>query len=107
MLAAGTDCYGQRLDTFDDADDTGGTRGLSPTTFAKWHISPEMHGAVESYLSGKTIAEQVALSRLMAEVEQGMPTAPRSKTTTLDMPFLQQPGAGRLIALEWAKRLGL
>lgn len=103
-LASGTDCYGQRLDTFDDLDETGGTRGLSPTTFAKWHISPGMEKAVESYLDGKGVDACIALARMMREIE--LPP-PRSKTTTLDIPTLQQPGAGRFIAAEWLARLAV
>lgn len=101
-LAIGTDCYGQRLDTFDDADDTGSTRGLNPTTFAKWHITADMSRAVEAYLDGKPIGEQLALCRMMRDIELD---PPRSKTTTLDIPMLQQAGAGRLLATQWMARL--
>lgn len=103
-LAKGTDCYGQRLDTFDDADGTSGTRGLSPTTFAKWYISPETEKAVEKYLDAKGIDECIALARFMREIE--LPE-PRCRTTTDPMPWLQKPGAGRFLAAEWAKKLGI
>jgi hypothetical protein len=102
-LAKGTgvDYYGQKLDSFDDVDGTSATRGLSPTTFAKWHITADMSKAVEVYLDSKGLDESVALYHFMRECESGPLPTVRSRTSTDPMPWLQQPGAGRVLAQQW------
>ncbi len=72
-----------------------------------WPVSNttlELERIVDEYLSAKPLAEQIALSKFMAAVEYDL-QAPRSRTTTLDVPALRHAGFSVQVALEWNKRL--
>jgi len=64
----------------------------------------DMEKAADAYLSGKSLADQIALSKFMAAVEYDLPPV-RSRTTTLDVPSLRIAGASLAIRDEWHKRL--
>jgi hypothetical protein len=64
----------------------------------------EACAAVDAYLALRSVSEQTALNRFMAAVEHDL-QAPRSRTTTLDAPWLAIPGADSVIAAEWMARL--
>jgi hypothetical protein len=88
--------------TLPTCDSTGSPRPWDPRT---WMASESVTRAANEYLLSKPLAEQVAVSQLMADIERiGLPPV-RSRTTTDDVPWLQQPGAGRLIAAAWNARL--
>ena len=74
---------------------------------APWPVASttlEMEQAVDTYLSGKPLAEQIGLSRFMAALEYELPPV-RSRTTTLDAPWLRIPGASVAIRQQWHERL--
>lgn len=76
---------------------------------APWPLSSttlEMEKQVDEYLSSKSLAEQVALSKFMAAVEYELPAA-RSRTTTIDAPHLREAGWSAGVAVEWLQRLGV
>jgi hypothetical protein len=113
MSTLGTADVPQRGDCAEHSDSAdlwsslprGRALGSVPWLPVMWHPTLDQEQAVEAYLSGKSGAEQMALARMMREVETGCVPPARSRTTTDDVPWLKQPGAGRLIALAWNARL--
>lgn len=79
--------------------------GSVPFDASDWHPTLEQERAVEAYLSSKSGEDQLALARLIRDVEVG-PQVRRGRSTD-NVPMLQQPGAGRFLATEWAKKLGI
>lgn len=101
-LALGSDCHADFDGTIGTSDSSGSPRPWDART---WRVTEEQTRAASAYLLSKPLAEQVAVSQLMAEIERiGLP-APRSRTTTDDVPWLKQPGAAARIAAEWHARL--
>lgn len=104
MIARGSDC-GDHCDfdgTVDTSDGSGSPRPWDPRT---WLVTVEQTRAAEAYFMSKTLAEQVAVTDLIVEIERiGLPPV-RSRTTTDDVPWLKQPGAAARIAAEWHARL--
>lgn len=78
--------------------------GSVPFDASDWHPTLEQERAVEAYLSSKSGEDQLALARLIRDVEVG---PPRSKTTTLEAPWLQKPGYAQSVAAEWSRKLGI
>jgi hypothetical protein len=85
--------------------------GTVSWTADTWHSTLDMERAVDAYLSSKPLREQLDLARLMGDIEMPVPLPPvapaRSRTETLDSPFLRMPGAGAALAVSWNRRLGL
>ena len=86
--------------------------GSVPFSTDTWHVTLELERTVDAYLSSKSLADQLALAKLMAECESSVPVVPvqprvvvagpaRSRTSTDNVPFLQQPGAGAKLAAQW------
>lgn len=87
--------------------------GSVPFSTDTWHVTLELERTVDAYLSSKSLADQVALAKLMSECESSVPVATivlpriivpgptRSRTSTDPVPFLKQPGAGRILAAQW------
>jgi hypothetical protein len=104
-VAVQQDCTSEREDDRWSSLPRGRAVGSVPWLPVMWHPTLDQEQAVESYLSGKSGAEQMALARLMRDCEIGCIAPARSRTRTDDVPWLKQPGAGRLIALQWNARL--
>ncbi len=77
--------------------------GSVPFDASEWHPTIDQERAVEAYLSSKSGEEQLALARLMRDVEVG--PQKRAGRTTERVPFLQQPGAGYELAKQWWSEL--
>jgi hypothetical protein len=78
--------------------------GSVPFDATDWHPTIDQERAVEAYLASKSGEEQLALARMIRDIEVG---PPRSKTVTVDAPWLRQPGYAQRLAKEWSERLGL
>lgn len=104
-VASRPDCNAERKDDRWSSLPRGRAVGSVPWLPVMWHPTLDQEKAVEAYLSGKSGAEQLELARFMREVETGCVAPARSRTRTDDVPWLKQPGAGRLIALSWNARL--
>jgi hypothetical protein len=79
--------------------------GSVPFDASEWHPTIDQERAVEAYLSSKSGEEQLALARLMRDVEVG--PQKRAGRTTERVPWLAEPGYAQRLALEWSARLGL
>jgi hypothetical protein len=73
--------------------------GSVPFDASEWHPTCDQERAVEAYLASKSGEEQLALARLMRDVELG--PRPRQGRSTDNIQMLQQPGAGRVLAQQW------
>lgn len=114
MIARGTSPGFSCAPTFDldwCEDDT------KPGTIGECHVSSlpivrspavekaawdEATAAVEAYFANFDWAERTAVLRLMRDIEV---EPPRSRTRTLDLDWLKQPGASVAIRQEWHERL--
>jgi hypothetical protein len=77
--------------------------GSVPFDATDWHPTIDQERAVEAYLASKSGEDQLALARLIRDVEVGPQR--RVGRSTDNVPWLQQPGAGRALAAQWWSEL--